>query len=82
MKTEARTKKGGAVTLNKKDGVWASYAVATVGKLPPSELLFAGAKLNDGRRIQFFLNRETNLIVVDVMDASGKGGCELLRKQV
>lgn len=80
VKVNCETKKGGAVELNKGHGVWASYAVATAGDLPPSEILLVGAKLKDGRRVQFFLNRETGLIVVDVIDKNEKGGCEILRK--
>ena len=75
----AETPQGGAVKLNTKHGVWASYCVAQVGDLPPSEILYAGAKLKDGRRVQFFLNRETGLVVVDVIDKNGKGGVEILR---
>ena len=80
MKTNCETAKGGSVQLNKKHGVWASYAVATVGDQPPPEIFYAGAKLPDGRAVQFFLNRETGLIVVDVVDKNGKGGMEILRR--
>jgi hypothetical protein len=82
MQVNCETAKGGAVELNKEHGVWASYAVATAGDLPPAEILYAGAKLSDGRRIQFFLNRETNLVVVDVIDKNGKGGVEILRRNL
>ena len=75
----AETKKGGAVKLNTRQGVWASYAVATTGDTPPPEVLYAGARLLDGRAVQFFLNRETGLVVVDVVDARGAGGREILR---
>jgi len=77
-----KTAKGGAITLNEKHGVSASYAVATVGDLPASEILYAFAKLKGGRRIQFFLNRETNLVVVDVIDKNEQGGREILRRTV
>jgi len=80
MNTKIET--GKAVTLNKKHGVWASYAVAGVQGFPPPEILYAGAKLNNGKRVQFFLNRETNLIVVDVIDKNDKGGVELMRVTV
>ena len=71
--------KGGAVRLNEEHGVWASYAVATVGDFPAPEILYAGATLADGRPVQFFLNRETGLIVVDLIDRNERGGRELLR---
>lgn len=77
-----RTNKGGAITLNEKHGVSASYAVATVGNLPPSEIFYGFAKLKDGRRIQFFLNRETNLVVVDVINKRETGGNEIIRRFV
>lgn len=76
------TDKGGSVELNKKHGVWTSYAVTKVGNLPEPELLYTRAKLPDGRSVQFFLNRETGLIVVDIQDKNGKGGNEILRATV
>jgi hypothetical protein len=79
MKINCETAKGGAVSFNPKHGVWASYAVAGVSGSPPPEILYAGAKLLNGKSVQFFLNRETGLIVVDLIDRSGKGGCEVLR---
>lgn len=82
MKVNAKTDQGGAVVLNEQHHVWASYAVARVGDQPPPEILYAGATLDDGRRVQFVLNRETNLIVVDVIDANGSGGVEILRRTV
>lgn len=82
MKITCETPKGGAVEISKPHGVWASYAVATVGKAPPAEILYAGATLKDGRRVQFFLNRETSLVVVDVIAADDTGGVEILRKKV
>jgi len=82
MKVTARTRGGGAVKFSSKHGVWASYKVAGVADLPTPEIFYAGAKLPDGRRIQFFLNRETNLVVVDVIDRSGRSGTEIVRRKV
>ena len=79
MKVNCETAKGGAVSFNTKHGVWASYAVAGVAGSPPPEILYAGAKLSSGQSVQFFLNRETGLIVVDLINRGGKGGCEVLR---
>ena len=79
MKIQCQTKQGGSVQLNRRHGVWASYAVAGVAGLPPPEILYAGATLRNGRQIQFFLNRETGLVVVDVMARHGYGGNEVLR---
>ena len=76
MKIQCQTKQGGSVQLNRRHGIWASYAVAG---LPPPEILYAGARLANGRQIQFFLNRETGLVVVDVMAKHGHGGNEVLR---
>lgn len=78
----ARTPKGGAVMFNKQKHVWASYAVAGAADLPRPELLYAGAWLDDGRAVQFFMNRETGLVVVDVIDKRGKSGCEILRTRL
>jgi hypothetical protein len=82
MKVNCKTRKGGSVELNKKHGVWASYSVARAGTCAPAEILYAGAKLKDGRRVVFFLNRETGLVVVDVVDRSDKSGIEILRRNV
>ena len=79
MKIQCRTKKGGCVRLNAKHGVWASYAVASVADFPPPEILYAGVTLPNGRQIQFFANRESGLVVVDIMAPNGKGGNEVLR---
>jgi hypothetical protein len=78
----ARTAEGGSVLLNKAHHVWASYAVAGVADLPASSILRAGATLLDGRAVQFFLNRETGLVVVDVVDKGGRGGVEVLRRTI
>lgn len=43
VKVTAETKEGGAVILNKKRHVWASYAVASVGDMPPSAGVEQGA---------------------------------------
>lgn len=79
MKIRCQTKEGGSVQINRRHGVWASYAVAGVAGLPPPEILYAGATLANGRQVQFFLNRETGLVVVDVMARHGHGGNEVLR---
>ena len=79
MKIRCRTKQGGSVQLNRQHGVWASYAVAGVAGRPPPEILYCGATLRNGRQIEFFLNRETGLVVVDVMARHGRGGNEVLR---
>jgi hypothetical protein len=74
------TEKGGAVSLNKGHGVWASYAVATAGDLPPPETLHVGITLRCGRTVSLFVNRETGLVVVDTSASKGDaGGTELLR---
>lgn len=42
----------------------------------------AWQELPDGRTVQFFVNVETNLVVVDVIDADAKGGIEILRRTI
>ena len=79
MRIQCTTKKGGSVQLNKQHGVWASYAAAGVADRQPPEILYAGVTLPNGRQVQFFLNRESGLIVVDVMTPDGRGGNEILR---
>ena len=79
MEINCTTENGGSVSLNAGHGVWASYAVAGVAGQPPDELLYAGAALEDGRSVQFFLNRENGLICVDILAADGRSGTEVLR---
>ena len=38
--------------------------------------------LTDGRRLHVFLNTEANLLVVDIVDANGRGGCEVVRRTI
>lgn len=73
------TEEGGAVELSKKHKVWSSFSVAGVSGLAKSPLLYTGAKLTDGSRVQFFLNIDTGLVVVDHLHKNGKQGVELLR---
>lgn len=82
VKINCETEKGGAIELNKAHGVWASYAVATVGSAPPAEIFYAGIKLRDGSNLQFFTNRETGLIVVDHVAKNEKSGSELIRQYI
>ena len=79
MKIQCMTRKGGSIQINKQHGVWASYAVAGVADTPPPEILYSGATLPNGRQVQFFLNRESGLVVVDIMTPDRRGGNEVLR---
>jgi len=79
MNIQCTTRKGGSIQINKQHGVWASYAVAGVADMPPPEILYSGATLPNGRQVQFFLNRESGLIVVDIMAPDSRGGNEVLR---
>ena len=79
---KSTTDKGGSVTLNAEHGVWASYAVASVADIPPAELFYAGVRMNDGRHLSLFFNRETNLLVVDVVRKDDRGGNEIVRMNV
>jgi hypothetical protein len=36
--------------------------------------------LRDGRVVQLFVNRDTNLVVLDVIDADEQGGTEVYRR--
>lgn len=82
MEIKAKTKDGGCVVLNKKHGVLCSYAVATVGDNQPLPILRTYVDLPNGNTVQFFCNRETGLVVVDVVNPSGNSGVEILRKHV
>lgn len=78
----AESEQGGAVILNKERHIWTSYAVAGVADLPRPGILYAGGNLPDGRKVQFFLNADNGLVVVDIIDKNGKGGTEVLRMQL
>ena len=39
-------------------------------------------KLKDGRTASFFVNRENNLVVVDVIDKNENGGRAILRRNL
>jgi hypothetical protein len=82
IKVNCETSKGGSVEFNKSHGVSASYAVVSVGDIPPAEIFYAWLKLPNGKRLQLFVNRETGLVVVDVIDKNDKGGIEILRRNV
>lgn len=75
VKVNSQTEQGGAVEFNKDHGAWASYGVH-------NGLLYAGVKLSDGRTVQLFVNRESGLVVADVIGKSGKAGREILRETV
>lgn len=79
VKVNCETDKGGAVEFGGSRDVWASYAVATAGDLPPRELFYAGIKLHCGRTVSLFVNRETGLVTVDVPNKKGAGGVETYR---
>ena len=79
MEIRCATQTGGSIQFNKKQGAWASYAVAGVSGQPIPEILYAGATLPNRRQVRFFLNRETGLIMVDVVNAKGTSGNEVLR---
>ncbi len=42
----------------------------------------AWVELPDGRMVKLFVNIETSLVVVDVIDADENGGIEILRRHV
>lgn len=86
LKIHYQQKDGGSVTFHKKNHVHANYTEGGItsgdGHYWHADILRAGALLKDGRRVEFFLNRETNLVVVDVIDKNDKGGVEILRCNV
>lgn len=82
IKITCETEKGGAVQLNERHGVWASYAVAKVGDLPASELLYAAIDLSKSLTLQLFVNRETGLVVLETIDTARNSGTELFRRVV
>lgn len=82
IKVTAETENGGAVVFNDRHGAWASYAVAGVSGLPRLPILYANVKDKSGKDVQFFYNRDSGLIVVELIDRKGGSGVELLRVNV
>ncbi len=49
---------------------------------PRDQLFHVYVEMPDGREVAFFLNTDTGLIVVDVVDADGEAGVELYRRHI
>lgn len=83
MKIHYQQDDGASVVVNEKHHVHIAYTEGGLdsgdGHKWHADIMYAGARLKDGRRVEFFLNRETNLIVVDVIAKNEKGGREVLR---
>lgn len=77
VKITCETPGGGAAKLGK---ATASYAVAGVADLPVTPLFYGWVPLPNGKQAQLFVNSETGLIVVDVVNRGGKSGTEILRR--
>jgi hypothetical protein len=75
MKIRATVKGGGAVLFNSARAAWASFNVHP-------GLFYTGVKLPDGRRVTTFVNTETGLICVDVIDKGGNSGTEVFRRVI
>ena len=84
IKINVETKKGGAVQLSVTPDIWASYAVSglEIDGLPIPELFYASVELPNRKRVQFFVNRKSKLIVVDIINKDGEGGIEILRQTI
>lgn len=78
VEVKNETDEGGLVELNKKHAVWASYA--SVDGMPGNQLFRAGIALNNGKSVQLFVNRETGLVVLDLISKDGVSGTELIRE--
>ena len=68
----------GQVVLHKRHSVTASYGPVQ-GDGWKNYLFHSGVNLPNGRRVAFFVNRETGVVVVDIIAKSGNRGNEVLR---
>lgn len=68
-------RKSNSFYVESKD-TWASYGKTMDG------LGYMNTKLKDGRRVQYFINKNSGLVVVDVIDKDMSGGKEILRRRV
>jgi hypothetical protein len=82
VKVNCESDKGGAVEFGGNRDVWASYAVAGVAGLPRPEIFYAGVKLQCGKNVNIFVNRETGLVTVDVLNERDDDGVEIFREVV
>jgi len=60
--------------INKEHKVYASYH-----SYCNNNLFHSGITLPNGRSVTFFVNRETGVVVVDIVAKNGKSGNEVLR---
>ena len=86
MKIHYKQKDGAGISFYKKRHVSASYTYrglkSSDGNVWHADILRAGATLNNGQHVEFFLNRATGLVVVDVLRKGGRSGMELLRQTI
>ena len=52
------------------------------GKVFDKQLVYSYVHLPDGRTVSMFVNKATNLVVLDIVDANDKGGIEVYRSIV
>ena len=53
-----------------------------VGETLSPELHLVWVPLKNGRSLQFFVNETTGLVVLDVVNKRGNGGCEHVRRVI
>ena len=78
-KTETARRKKTQHIIHKEHGVSVNYYHVDHADEKSNMLLNCNITLPNGRNVQFFVNRDTGLIVVDVVAKSGNSGNEVLR---
>lgn len=53
-----------------------------IGKTPEPSIVHHTITLHDGRIVSLFVNRDTNLVVLDIVDTNERGGFEVYRRTV
>lgn len=81
LKTLVNEKQHTSVQLHVGHDVTASYQIPKLNDIT-TPILNVGLKMRDGRRLAIFFNRESGLLVVDVIAKHGKGGNEIVRRHL
>lgn len=81
LKTLVNTKQHVSVELFSDHKLTASYHIHKITDVR-TPILNVGIKMRDGRMLQIFFNRESSLLVVDVVAKHGMGGNEIVRRHL
>jgi hypothetical protein len=79
LEMERRLRKEKHHVIDNEHGITTTYYHVDFSDGKRNHLLHCSAKLPNGKTVTFFVNRDTNLVVVDIIAKNGKSGNEVLR---